>query len=168
MPTSLLQKVGYPLFNGRYYSFNSIETFLGAVPAPQVAFTAINWKNALKPGMGRGTTPRKLIRTRGDLEPSADFEMYLHAYEAFKATLVLQGGGGVLGYGEVEWNMRVMFREAPALPIAVYEFRACRIVEEDYSNTQGTDPTKVKVTLDVMDILTNGHSIVGLLDPSLI
>ena len=167
MPTNFSQKVGYPLFNGRYYSFSSIEVWMGKVTAPQLSFKAINWKTALKPGMGRGTTPNKLIRTRGESEPEGDFEMYVHAWEAFKLTLAAQGAP-LIGYGEVEFDIVVQMREEPNLPIATYMLKSCRCAGEEYSNSSGTDPATVKVTLDVMDILTNGLSITGIVKPGLI
>lgn len=157
--------IQYPLINGRYYSFASIEVWIGGVPQPNIGFKSINYKASLKPGIGRGTRPHKLIRTRGEHDASADCEMYRLAWENLKWIL---SAGNTIGYGETAVDFMIGYAERPEMPTLTDILQAVRVTEADYSNTQGTDPSTVKLTLDPMNIIEAGAQIVTPLEAGLI
>jgi hypothetical protein len=140
--------VAYPLVNGHRYSFASIEAIFNGIP--YIGFSAINYKPSLKATMVYGSRPQALGRTRGKQEHTFDFEMYRLEFEIFKATL---GIGGV-GFGETPFDVVVQYAET-LQPVTTDTIISARIEEVDLSNTDGTDPSKVKCTCSVMQILLN-------------
>lgn len=134
-----------PLINGNYYSFGSIEAQVGALKF--LDFTAINYGTSLEVSDVYGTRPQKLGTTRGKQNATASLEMYLFAWQAFMLTL----RGGV-GYGEVRFPV-VISRGEPNVPTITDTLIGCRIVNDEQSDSDGTEPSKVTLTLNVMRLL---------------
>lgn len=149
----------YPIINGLMYSFASIEAFFNGFPVAGIV--SINYKSSLKPGIARGTAATKMGRTIGDHDADCDFEMFVLDAMAFIGTL----GAGGYGFGVGEFIVTVGYQEIASeipLPVVVDTIIGGRVTELAASNQQGTDPTKRKFTVDVMDVLHNGVSIVPL------
>lgn len=149
---------GYPLVNGHRFSWVSIYAEFGNVPLPIIGLKSINYSSKLTPGAVRGTAPQKLGRTRGEHDAAGDFEMLRLEWELFKAQL----GIGGMGFGEVAFPIIVQYAEVltpiPS-PVVTDTILGCRITENAAANQQGTDPSTIKCTLDVLDVLWNGVSI---------
>ncbi len=156
----------YPLVNGHRYSFASIEASaptLGLTALSLTGLTAINYGDALRGSSVHGTSSKKIGRTKGQQEPKGDLEMLRLEFEVFKERIKLQSGGR--GYGEIPWDFVVQYGEL-GQPTVTDMLVACRIQEVDLSNQDNPDPSKVKLTLDPMDVQLNGDSIAT--DPFLI
>lgn len=149
---------GYPLVNGHRYSWVSINAVFGNVPIPILGIKSINYSSKLTPGKVRGTAPQVIGRTRGEHDAAGDFEMLRLEWELFKAQL----GIGGMGFGETSFPIVVQYAEVvipvPS-PVITDTILGCRITENAASNQEGTDPSMVKCTLDVLDVLWNGASI---------
>lgn len=151
MPAFPLQ---YPMINGHRFSFASVEIFLPGNPVPFVGVKSINYNASLDPGKGYGTSSRKLFRTAGKGDSDGDIEMYRLEWENLKAAL---GIGGV-GYGRTSWTGIIQYSEDFS-PVVTDSIIGTRITKAEYSNSEGTDPTTVKLTLDIMLVNENGGSI---------
>jgi hypothetical protein len=134
-----------PNILGHYYSFASIELLVNNFPFTGV--TAINYSRSLEVADVYGTRTQKLGTTRGKQNAEATIEMYRPDWEVLKATL---GAGGV-GYGETRFTAVVLYAET-LLPVTRDVLEGCRITKVDYQNADGTDPSKVSLTLNVMRI----------------
>ena len=139
-----------PLIQGNFYSFASIEAGLPGIKI--VDFTAINYSTGLDVADVYGTRSQKLGTTRGKQTADGTLEMYLRAWELFRASLNAVGFLAGQGYGEVRFPVVVQFAEAQ-MPVVTHTLLGCRIVKADYNNADGTDPTKVSLTLNVMRVI---------------
>ncbi len=139
--------VPYPLVNGNYHAFASIEvkTADGNI---YTGVKAVNYKNSLKPTKVRGTNAEPIGRTRGDYDAEGDVEFYEQQGHQF-----LQALGN--GYGEKPFDMTVTFSET-GLDTIQHQLIGCRIEEVDSSNSQSTDASTIKFTLNVMKIKMDG------------
>lgn len=147
-------QISYPFINGHRYSFASIELVANGIPF--TGFKSINYSQELDAGDVYGSRPQKIGRTRGKQNSSCDAEMYRLEWENLKVTL---GFGGV-GYGEIPFVITVCFAEAPILgvpqPVITDVIEGARITKSEFSNTEGTDASSVKLTFNVMVIKENG------------
>lgn len=139
-----------PLINGNYHSFASIEAQLPGLK--MVDFTAINYSTGLDVTDVYGTRSQKLGTTRGKQKADASLEMYLRAWEVFRATLNAIGFRAGQGYGDVRFPVLVQYGE-PGLPVITHTIYGARIVNVEYNNADGTDPTKASLTLNVMRVI---------------
>ncbi len=139
--------IAYPLVNGVYHAFASIELKLkdGTI---YVGAKAINYKDSLTPVKVRGANAEPIGRTRGDYDADADIELYKQQGHQF-----LQGLGQ--GYKEISWDATVTYSEN-GLDTITDTIIGCRIQEVAMSNSQGTDATTIKFTLSVMKVLHDG------------
>ncbi len=147
--------VPVPNVLGHYYSFASIEVVVAGVPT--VGCTAVNYTSTLDVGDVYGTRPQKLGTTRGKQQAEGSIEMYVQDWENLKAVLVAAGEGG---YGEARFDVVVSYAEAH-MPVKVDTLESCRVTSVEYSNADGTDPSKVTLTLNILRILEGGLGIVA-------
>ncbi len=140
----------FPLINGNYYSFASIEAIVAGIKTPD--FTAINYSNELTPGDVWGTRPQKLGTTRGKQNAEGSVEMYLQSWELLRTALRAVGFAGGVGYGEVRFPFIVSFAEAQ-MPVITHTLLGCRVVKEEFAHADGTDATKVTLTLNIMRLI---------------
>lgn len=147
MPTYPVQ---YPMINGHRYSWASIEFGFnnGAVMR---GIKSIDYSHSLTPAKLTGTGPNPVGRTRGIYEVKATLEMYRVEYENLKATL---GQSGV-GFGETAFPITVQYADV-GQPVITDTLEGVRIVEPQFSGSEGSDPLTVKITLDPMRLLENG------------
>jgi hypothetical protein len=138
--------VSYPLVNGVFHSFASIELKVDGVI--YAAVKAVNYKQSLTPTKVRGAHAEPLGRTRGDLEADGDIELY--EQQGFQ--LLSQLGDGYL---EKVFSITVTYSEN-GLDTITDEIVQVRIQEVDKSNAQGTDASSIKFTLNIMKIKLNG------------
>ncbi len=129
-----------PKVNGNYYSFASIEIDVKGRKIKGI--TDISYDDGLDPGMARGTSPIPLAHTQGDYEANASMEMFR---KDFDELVTLLGDG----YGEVEFPITATYASR-GMPTVTDRLPAVRIKKVDNSNSQGNDPTKIKLELAVL------------------
>lgn len=141
--------ISYPLVNGHRYSFVSIE--FGANGAIMRGVSSIDYGDELTPGKMRGTGPNVIGRTRGEYDGDGEVEMYRLEWENLKSTLGVAG----VGFGETAWPITVTYGET-GQPVVTDTLEGCRITKVRTGGQEGSDPTKVKLTIDLLRILHNG------------
>lgn len=150
--------ISYPLQNGDYHSFASVELKVTSGPAAGQIFPGVktvNAKDSLTPTKVRGAASEPLGRTRGDYDAEGDMEMFVQQGHQF-----LQALGP--GYKQITFDISITFSEAN-LDTVQHQLLGCRIQEVDSSNSAGTDASTLKFTLNIMKILFDGLE--SLLDP---
>lgn len=141
--------ISYPLVNGHRYSFTSIE--FGANGIVTRGVSSIDYGDGLMPGKMRGTGPNVVGRTRGEYDADAEIEMYRLEWENLKATLGVSG----VGFGETAFPIQVQYAEANQ-PVITDTLEGCRVTKVRTGGQEGNDPTKVKISLDLLRVLHNG------------
>lgn len=144
MPIQIL----YPDINGHRYSFSSI-TF-GAAGQPTRGVSSIDYGDELTPGKMRGTGPNVIGRTRGEYDADCEVEMYELEWENLKARL----GNPFVGFGETAFPIVVMYADK-FQPTITDTLEGCRVTKVRKSPSEGSDPVKVKISIDVNRILHN-------------
>jgi hypothetical protein len=140
-----------PWINGIAYGYSEIRIDVDGIPFTGI--TAINYKTSMSRGVVRGTSARKLGLTTGDADCEADLEFVMDDYRAFIDYL----GDGYL---KRIFSITVQYSNDDGVnltPAQVHEDRilGCRLKGTEHSHSQGADGLKVKVPLDVMQILEN-------------
>jgi hypothetical protein len=148
----------YPLINGNFYSFASIEVQLGVFRTAD--FTAINYSTGLDVADVYGTRPQKLGTTRGRQTADGSLEMYLRAWELLRLQLRAAGFAAGIGYGEVRFPIIVQYAE-PEMPTVTDTLLGVRIVKATRSHSDGTDPLKVSLDLNVMRVFEGGDGAIA-------
>jgi len=146
-----MASVAYPLQNGDYHAFSSVELKVTSGPAAgqiYVGIKSVNAKDSLTPTKVRGAAAEALGRTRGDYDAEGDMEMYAQQGHQF-----LQALGQ--GYKEQTFDISITFAEQN-LDTIQHQLLGCRIQEVDSSNAVGTDASTLKFTLNIMKVLFDG------------
>lgn len=149
--------ISYPQINGHRFAFASIELFMNGLPLPALGIKSINYAQSLEPGDVYGSRPQKIGRTRGKQDASCDFEMYRLEWENLKTTL----GAAGIGYGEQPFDITVVWSELPFSPVITDAIIGVRITKAEFSNTEGTDASTVKLTGNVMRLIENGTGMIA-------
>ena len=140
----------YPLVNGKRYDFSSIVLQL---PERKIlGFKEINYSQKLEPGEVRGAHAQLLGRTRGNYTGEGSMTLYRQEADELRQAL----GDG---YMEKEFDITVTYAD-DGQPTVTDILKACRIVGEDASHSQGQDPLVEKFDLSVLSIKKNGKSAV--------
>jgi len=142
MPTP----VQYPLVNGVYHAFASVEIKWNGVI--YVGVKSINYDQQLVPTKVRGAHAEAIGRTRGDLDANGDFELYLQ-----QANQLITDLGA--GYMEKVLGTTVTYSEN-GLDTITDELVSIRIQQISDGHSQGTDALTKKFTLNIMKVLHNG------------
>lgn len=142
----------YPDVNGVRTSYCSIELGIDGLKLKGV--TSINYREPGEIGKLRGTSPHPIGRTRGQVTPEGDIEMYRAEWDELLKKLTKNG---TFGYMELSWPVTVAYAEEISPETTVTDtLEGVRFLSPEVSNAEGTDAVKVKVTLDIMGILWNG------------
>lgn len=141
----------YPDVNGIRTSYCSIQLNLEGLPL--IGVDSVNYRNTHEVGKIRGTSAKPIGRTRGNL----DFEGDIEFYQAEWASLILPKLTffGVREFSATSWTVTIAYSEvnAPRDQIVTDTLEGVRFLAPEQSNAQGTDATKVKVTMNIMDII---------------
>lgn len=148
------QPVAIPNILGHYYSFASIEAVVNGQKI--VGFTALDYSSMLEVGDVYGTRPQKLGTTRGKQNAEASCEMFLQDWENLRVTL----GAAGIGYGETRFAIVVQYAEVNT-PVKTDILEGCRVTQVEYTNADGTDAAKVKLTLNVMRVFEGTTSMIA-------
>jgi hypothetical protein len=147
-----------PNILGHYWSFGSIELVVVTPRGPVriVDCVGINYAPSMEVGDVYGTLPQKLGTTRGKQNAEGSLELNMRAWEALRTAL----GVGGIGYSETRFQIIVSYGEA-GTPVKTDILEGCRIVRVEYSNADGTEASKVSLTLNVMRIVEGGTSMIA-------
>lgn len=137
-----------PLLNGHEYSFASLEVMVNNIVV--VGLKSISYAPKKDVGKVYGTLPQKIGRTRGKEDPTCELDLYSIEWEVIRQSL----GDNGQGYMEKPCNIMVT-RQEPGRPVIQDYLVSCQVTNVANSGSDGTDALVVKVTFDVMRILTN-------------
>jgi hypothetical protein len=151
MPT-YSQILGYPDDAGYAHSWSSVEVEIAGIKKV-VATKSLKYSDPLQIGKGWGTSPRKIIRTRGQSDPTGTWEVYRSAWDMIMGD-VLSLGAGKIGFGEVSLPIFVSYRE-PSNPLLTVQDKllGVRIHSPEGGGQEGTDPLTITLQLDIMEIV---------------
>lgn len=142
-----------PLLNGVYYAYADIEFQIGT--GIYLGLKSINYGIKLQRQYVRGTNRNPLGQTSGQLDMTADFEIYLPQLQ-----FLLQQLGP--NYMQVAIPaITVSYGSDPeSLPLGIVTdtIVAARIVDIEASQSDGLDALVRKVTLMPQNILLNGQT----------
>jgi hypothetical protein len=139
----------YPLVNGTAYEYAKVEIRIGTKRITRVK--SIKYKDELKPGMARGTSHQKMIRTTGLYDADGSIEIYRDVWQEIKTEL---GGDG---YMEKVFQIVVTYG-ANNKPLMKDELNGCSFTTTDRSgDDNSSDPLPLSLDLDIMGIKDNGN-----------
>lgn len=143
--------------NGNMYSWASIEVHIGGQPYGGV--TALNYSQNRERTQGYGTGNHRGARgrTKGKYTAEGSLTMHADSYDALIDALAQLSPDGQ-SYGDVEFLVVAQYVEDTLRPVTI-ELERCVIDAESTSESEGTDPSVVEVTLNVMRIRRNGKSL---------
>lgn len=141
----------YPDVNGIRTSFCSIRFDIDGLPVPGI--DSINYRDTHEVGKIRGSSRKPIGRTFGNLDYEGDVEFYQAEWVSMVLPLLTLGGRRP--FSSVSTTITVAYTEVglPRDQIVTDVLVGARLVAPDQSNAQGTDATKVKLTLNLMDII---------------
>lgn len=144
----------YPMVNGYEPSFSSIEVTLASnslvLPVPGIK--AISYQDPLTRATIYGNSVSPIGRTRGQLKPAGSIEFYRRTWSTVLEALT---GNGLWGFSEQTWTISVTYGEVGFTP-TVDVLTGVSFHSPDSSNTEGTEASVIKCTLDLMGILWGG------------
>lgn len=159
-----VQALPYPLINGIYYDFSSVELsfpgYQGQNPYPGVvSLQSLDYDDSLDPGELRGAAPQVLARTRGKYR--AGGKMRLPKIEADNILLAVAEAGdllavsqGYLEYGAL--TITVQYFEPSIGELIVDNLVGFRFKKNTDNHKTGQDPLMVDMDFDLMMLVRNG------------
>lgn len=143
----------FAAINGYHYSWASIEfSILGEVTK---YFNEITYTDAHERGMGRGTSGRKKIRTRGETSPEASATLYKRQWDELLALLRTKAAEQAVAVRDLPFTITVSYADN-GQAIQTDTLEDCLLGQIETNPSEGTDPAMVEIELDVMRILWNG------------
>ena len=146
----------FPAINGFTYSWASVTIASGEDITHLVK--EINYSTKRERGMGRGTSGRKVLRTRGDEDHESNVVFYREQFDTWAA-------GRGQGFMDVELDWTVSYAEEGKATVTD-TLERCVLDSVESGGSEGTDPTEVSMDLNLMDVLWNGLR--GMAPPSVV
>ena len=143
--------LAYPQINGCRHSFASIELKMAGQEFKGIK--SINYTRTRSRGKVMGTSPDPIAKTRGENEYTAEVEIYFAEFMLFLS--LLKGDAPPDGYGDVFFDCTVTYGEN-GFDVVTDEIIGCTLDTTDASNSQGSDPTVRKCTLNPVKIRFGG------------
>jgi hypothetical protein len=149
----------FPLINGNRYDYSSVEILVNGVPYRGIK--AIDYKDSLDPAKQYGTSARAVGRTRGKYDASGSFEIFKEDAVGLRVALAALGLGG---YGESNFVVLVNYSEASLAGGGFVSdvLSGCRVKDVTDTHAAGNEGITEKWTLDIMDVLRNGVSLLSI------
>jgi hypothetical protein len=153
--------LSYPDTAGFALSFPSVEISILGIKKV-VATKSFEYTDGLSIGKGWGTSSRRLIRTRGQSDPTGNWEVYRSSWDMIAATLAVVG---VSGFSELVVPITFSYAE-PSNPILTVtdQLLGVRIHSPSAKGQEGTDPLTISMQLDITSIVW-GNPGIGQLGP---
>jgi len=138
-----------PIINGHRYSFASIEFEVDGLII--VGARSINYREELIPGVIWGEGSHKVGRTPGKYDASCDFDVYRREWDELRSSLGQS-------FGLKSFDVRVMYQETPTVvgadpQVVIDHLIGGRITKVEAPNSEGPDPSVIKLSCDVMRIV---------------
>lgn len=149
----------YPEVNGQAVSYASIRFKVDGTEI--VGVLSINYKETAEFGKVRGTSRKPIARTAPVGTYEGDIELLHKDWKALLPTLTKNA---TIGYAEASHTISVAYSETSDPDATQTDtLVAVRFHSMERSNTEGTDVLKVKVMLDIMDIIhgSDGHRMIS-------
>jgi hypothetical protein len=143
------------LINGHAWDFSSVTIRVNA-PTPIILtlVASLNYEQSRTPGVLRGTSAKKLGRSRGQYDASGSMSIYREEFNILVQALAALPPVGQ-GFMEKAFEITVSYGEMTSAP-STDELQGVCIIRTNNQNQQGGDPLFVDVDLDIMDILLDG------------
>lgn len=138
----------FPAVNGQKHTFADIT--IAADSVKHRGFTKIDYGVKRAMNDAHGTGPNRVGVAVGKITNEASAEMYRADFDA----LVAQLGGD--GYTNTVFQVTVVYRTRVGAPLVTDTLNGLRISEAKPSASEGDEPAKVALTLNVGSILLNG------------
>lgn len=144
--------------NDNLYSWGSIEIYINGEPYRGITALSYGQNRERSKGYGTGNHRGARGRTKGQYEAEASFTAQVDSYDKICAALAAMSPDGQ-SYGDAPPFLIVaQYVEAGLVPVTI-EIEGCVITGESSSESEGTDPSVVEVTVDPMRITRNGRSL---------
>lgn len=137
----------YPAINGQKHMW--ADVIIKAAGADRRGFTSLNYKVKRAVKDLHGTGPNRVGVGLGAVTYEVDAEMYREHYQELIDAL----GDG---YTSVPFQIVVAYRTRVGARLIRDTLNGARLVEGGVSGSEGEDAIKVKLTLNVGEILFNG------------
>jgi hypothetical protein len=168
----MIEILNYPDTDGARYSRTSVDVAIcatrsiqgaltPALPALRIeGWTSLTYKRDLKPGKTWTHRAKPQGRTRGKFDPSAEFGLMMEDYVLLERYLSTAGAQVGIGPWEQSFQLTATLFEQ-ALGDTRWDILGCRI-ESDSGGPGGDsdEELEVKLTLNCMDIMRDGQSVV--------
>jgi len=153
--------LSYPDTAGFALSFPSVEISLLGIKKV-VATKSYEYTDGLSIGKGWGTSSTRIIRTRGQSDPTGNWEVYRSSWDMIAATLAV---AGVSGFSELVVPIFFSYAE-PSNPLLTVtdQLLGVRIHSPSAKGQEGTDPLTISLQLDITSIVW-GRPGIGQLGP---
>jgi len=146
----------FPAINGFHYSYASI-TIASDVDVTHL-IKEISYSTKRERGIGRGTSGRKVLRTKGEENHEASVTFYRKEFDEF----VSRHGDGFMDK-ELDWT--ISYAEE-GLNTVTDKLERCVVDSVEAGGSEGTDPSEVPCDLNPMDIEYNG--VKGMIRPNVV
>lgn len=147
----IVPRVPYPRINGKYYQFSSIVFRIAGTEWYDII--SLNFEDGVTRGHARGTSRAKLGRTAGDYDATASFDIWNTKLEEF-LNLVDPNREG--HYDVEGFDISADFAE-PNMPLQQVALIGPIIDKISDAHSQGTEPLKNTITIDIFGVDRNGR-----------
>lgn len=141
----------FPVINGQKHTWSDVRTKVGGVD--RRGFTSLSYTSKRTMKDQHGTGPNRVGVAIGPVTHEADAEMYREDFDDLKDSL---GGDGFLG---VPFQLTASYRARLGARLITDTLNSVRISEVNPSGQEGEDAIKVKLKLNVGEILYNGKRV---------
>lgn len=146
--------LAFPDDAGFQHSWSSVEIAIAGI-RKVVATKSLKYRDPLQIGKGWGTSPHKIIRTRGQSDPTGTWEVYRAAWDQIMSEIVALGGGPQkAGFSEISLPIFVSYGEPSNPALTVQDILlGVRVHSPEGGGQEGTDPLTIPFELDIMRIV---------------
>lgn len=138
--------------NGREFDFSDVTARIGGDSPTTFTLTAVSYKLNRSLGKLYANTPRKVRRTRGQIDPDGEFSVPLSDRDDFLAALAAASPTGA--FLDATFDITVSYGTDDQ-PVINDTLEGCVLLDVDMSGEEGTDPLSVTLPMDIGDIVYN-------------
>ncbi len=150
----------FPLIHGQYTSWAELKIALEIFGGDSFAtkdFAALDWDDALTPGIVRGTGPSIIGRTVGEYEANASMTMHYAKSVEFQEKLALINRKIGLVTFDIVASWSPLDGQGRVFTVKLV---GCRIAGRSVASAPGPDNTQKTMPLSILRVEENGISLV--------